>query len=365
LLGGIGALGALSAAGLLAACRDDEGGTSGGGDPNRLNLLTWEGYDLPIPLMRSWQRKEGLEVKASYIASQNDVQAKLVGGKGGFDLSTYNPAYADLYKELGLIAPLEPDKIPNLKLLYPGFGDNPAWHGDGDTLLGVPFTWGSLGITYDSAAIAAPRSWFDLLKPEFKGRIGVPDSPPDILGLATHILGLDVKEITEADKEKIVKLLRQFVEQSAGVSPSYGDMTTRLVSGDAVACFCGWAAMNQYAVDAGSNSVRTVLPKEGSASFSDGYFIPEGAKNTDAAYAWMNHAIVPQVNAQAAENLVGGVTVRGATEFLNPTIRRLYNYANLDQLLAVAPFYSYPPSKSDEFMTIAEWQETWGEIKQV
>src|SRR3712207_8201162 len=46
-------------------------------------------------------------------------------------------------------------------------------------------------------------------------------------------------------------------------SPSFGDVSTRLVAGDAVISFLGWAAINQFARDAGKETVDTVLPEEG------------------------------------------------------------------------------------------------------
>ena len=44
-------------------------------------------------------------------------------------------------------------------------------------------------------------------------------------------------------------------------------------------------------------------------------------------------------------------------------IRSLYPYEDLDGLLERAPFYNNPPVESDEFVTYEEWVETWQEVK--
>ena len=75
--------------------------------------------------------------------------------------------------------------------------------------------------------------------------------------------------------------------------------------------------MNTFAAAAGKDTVKTVVPKEGGFSFCDAYAIPEGADNADTTYAWINEALDPKVNADAAVELVGGVTVRGRAELLD------------------------------------------------
>jgi spermidine/putrescine transport system substrate-binding protein len=163
--------------------------------------------------------------------------------------------------------------------------------------------------------------------------------------------------------DDVADLMSQFVAQSRGVSPSFGDMTSKLVSGDVVACFHGWAAMNTFAADQGVDSIRTNIPSEGSHSFCDSYAIPPTTQNRDAALAWINEALDPVVNAEAAEYLVGGVTVEAAVDNLDEATRSLYPYEDLDGLLELAPLAINPPTESDEFVTFPEWTERWQTIK--
>jgi spermidine/putrescine transport system substrate-binding protein len=330
-----------------------------------VDFLSWEGYDIPGP-MKPWEEANAVKVSATYIGNHDDIQAKIKAGGGSYDLITYYQGYKPLYAQLGILSPLDAAKIPNIANEFPYFQSDVGnfWLEADGTWTGIPWTWGSIGITWDDATLPGGlSSWNDLLDPKFKDKIGLPDDPVGSFTLAAHVLGYDPATVTQEQKTKIVDFLTKIVKQAKSVSPSFGDMTTQLVSGEIVACWQGWAAMNSFAADAGTTTVKTIVPKEGSFSFCDLYAIPTTADNVDTVYSWMNEVLKPDVNAAAAEFLVAGVTVADAVPLLNETTRDLYPYDQLDALLERAPFYNNPPVESDEYVTYSEWVDTWQEVK--
>jgi spermidine/putrescine transport system substrate-binding protein len=366
--------------GLLAACGDDD---DDGGDQaasttsegpakappasGRVDFLSWEGYDIPDPL-KSWKQANDVTVKATYIGNHDEIQTKLkAGGAGaGYDIITYYQGYKPLYQELDILEPLDEQKLPNLKNLFPYFASKEGnfWMDADGTRTGVPWTWGSIGITIDTRRVKSmPTSWLDLLEPEFKGKVAIPDDPVGQFTLAAHVKGFDPSKTTKDDGEEVYDLLSQMAAQSTGISPSFGDATTKMTAGDADVCWQGWAAMNEFAAAAGVDSFETKVPKEGSFSFCDAYALPAGADNVDSSLSWMNESLDPKVNAEAAVVLVGGVTVADAVADLPKDIAGLYAYEDLDALLERSPFYNNPPVESDEFVTFEEVQKRWQEIK--
>jgi spermidine/putrescine transport system substrate-binding protein len=364
--------------GLLAACGDDDDSdqaastTSDGpakapAASGRVDFLSWEGYDIPDPL-KAWKQANDVTVKATYIGNHDEIQTKLkAGGAGaGYDIITYYQGYKPLYQELDILQPLDEQKLPNLKNLFPYFASKEGdfWVDADGTRTGVPWTWGSIGITIDGRRVKSmPTSWFDLLEPQFKGKVAIPDDPTGAWALAAHISGFDPSEVSKDDGEKVFDLLSQVAAQSTGISPSFGDATTKMTAGDADVCWQGWAAMNEFAAAEGVDSFETEVPKEGSFSFCDAYALPSGADNADAALSWMNESLDPKVNADAAVILVGGVTVADAVPELPKNIASLYEYDKLDQLLERSPFYNNPPLESDQVVTFEEVQKRWQEIK--
>ena len=117
--GGAAALGLGLMPTLLAAC--------GGGDEaaapeasGTIDYLSWTGYDIPDP-MKAWKTENAVDVKPTYIANHDDIQAKIKAGGGAYDLITYYQGYKDLYTELDILSTIDTGKIPNTDGLFPVF----------------------------------------------------------------------------------------------------------------------------------------------------------------------------------------------------------------------------------------------------
>ena len=144
-----------------------------------VDYLSWEGYDIPDQL-KAWREANGIKVNATYIGNHDEIQAKIAAGGGTYDVITYYQGYKPLYTELGILSPLDTSKIPNLAGLFPYFQSDVGnfWIDADGTQTGVPWTWGSIGLTWDEATLPGGLgSWYDLLDPKFKNKIGLPDDP--------------------------------------------------------------------------------------------------------------------------------------------------------------------------------------------
>jgi len=330
-----------------------------------IQLMSWEGYDFPAP-MAEWKKANGVEVQATYMGSHDDIQAKILGGGGaGLDLITYGSSYKQLYSALKILKPIDESKLPNLKNLLPFFASNVQniWIDPDGTRTGVPCDWGAVGISYDSSVLKeAPASYDILFDPQYKGKVGMPDDPLGAYGQAARVLGLSSSKMTEDDFKKVTNWLKDLAKQTKGVSASYGDVSSRFIAGDIVLSFLGWAAYKSFAAQAGKTTINTVWPQNGGGlAFSNAYAIPPGADNEDTAYAWINETLRPEVQAEMAKALVGGVVVSGAK--LDPSIANLYPYDKLEEFFVLAPLQEDPPLESDKFVTRQRVLEAWQEVK--
>jgi spermidine/putrescine transport system substrate-binding protein len=363
---------------LLAAC--------GGGDDDEaaapeasgtIDYLSWTGYDIPDP-MKAWKKANSVNVKPTYIGNHDDIQAKIKAGGGSYDLITYYQGYKDLYTELGILTTIDTDKIPNIDGLFTVFKEPDArnlWIEEDGDWTGVPWTWGSIGITWDEARVPGGlSSWDDLLDPKFKGKVAMVNDPLGAFTLTCHILGKDPAALPKDEYSEIRDYLTKMVAQAKTVSPGFTEMTNALVNGEADVCFQGWAYQNYLAAQAGHKTVKTKTPEEGAFSFCDLYAIPSTSDNVETVDAWINQALDPEENARIAEYLVAAVTVEASVDMINADTKALYPYDDLElgdttgerlsKLFEIAPFYGNPPIESDEFVTFSEMQEGWEEIKQ-
>ena len=122
--------------------------------------------------------------------------------------------------------------------------------------------------------------------------------------------------------------------------------------------------MNSFAAAKGDKTVKHVAPKEGSATFCDGFMIPSGAKDTDAVYDYINQAFTPAAQAQEAEALVQAAVVPKAVPLMSKATRALYPYGDIGKVLTkTAPLSGVPVKVPKGYTTVAEWNAAWERFK--
>ena len=356
--------------GLLAACGSStEGGATGGGaaasSGKRLNFLSWQGYDLP-DLMGPWAKEQGYTFKPSFINNHDDIQAKVLqNDEGTYDLVSYYQGYHDLYKQLGILSPLDRDKVPNYEQNMAMFRGQPEgatwWESDGK-LWGVPFNFGTWTLNYNREEMSAPKKWTDLLASKFKNRIAILDDPNGAIVIGGLILGLPVPKLTQAHMDQIIDLFREFRKNSRTIAPSPGDLVNQFSSGEIVAVVPGYSVVTSLARDAGV-PMDYIVPSEGSASFTDAWAIPPGSKSRDAAHAWMNQTLDPKVQAYVAKSLSAGTVQERAVADLAKDVRALYPYKDLAGWFERAPLFDLPPQKEEGILDYAAWIDNWARFK--
>ncbi|MFA5872378.1 MAG: extracellular solute-binding protein [Anaerolineales bacterium] len=331
----------------------------------KLDFLSWEGYDLPT-CMNGWQSAHDVTMSSSYIGDHSEIQAKLTTAQtSGYDLITYYQGYFDLYRdELKIIQPIDRSKISNFGKLYDIFRSQKYWVDDKNQLWGVPFTWGAEGCNFNADKMDAPGSWRDLLKPEFKGKVGMVDDMNGAVIIAGRILGFgeQLPNLTPEQLAEVKALLLEIKSQARGIAPSFGDLTELLVSGEVIVTYPGWAAVNNWAQDRGVN-IQHTIPAEGGFAFIDAFAIPASSDNVETALEWINTAISPEVQACQAVNLSAGVVNPEAVPLLDAKTAALYDYNKINDVFKLAPVYSLPPRESTQYATYEQWLSMWEEVK--
>lgn len=331
----------------------------------KIDFLSWEGYDLPT-CMETWQKDHQATMSSTYIGDHSEIQAKLTSAQTvGYDLITYYQGYYDLYRdELKIIQPIDRKKVPNFDKLYELFRTKEFWVDSKGALWGVPFTWGAEGCNYNPEKTDPPQSWRDLLKPEFKDKVGMVDDMNGAVVIAGRILGFgdQLPNLTKDQLGEVKSLLLEIKKQARGIAPSFGDLTDLLVSGEVVVTYPGWAAVNVWAADRNVKIAHTI-PAEGGFAFIDAFAIPAKSDNVATVVQWINEAIGPKVQACQAAALAAGVVNPEAVPLLDEKTAALYDYNKIEDVFKNAPVYSLPPRKSDQYATYDQWLSMWEEVK--
>jgi spermidine/putrescine transport system substrate-binding protein len=380
--GGVAALALGSLPVLLDACSSDNGGGSTGATcatsasgpvdvtGTTLDFYSWQGYDIPVKPIKDWLKTNDVTLKANYINTHDDITAKFTtgGGKGNYNLSTYEAGWGPLYIQLEIPEVLDPSKVPNFQNAYEVFrtGEAGSWFNVEGKQYAFPFTWGVQGINYQSDAIDAPGSYRDLLEPEFKDKFGITDDPVATVVIGAYVLGIFKADslYTPDQLNQIMDFWKQMKANARLIMPSYGNMGDLLASGEIVAGTPGWAAVNSFAADKGDDAVKHTVPKEGAATFCDAYMIPTDAPDADTAYAFINEALTPEAQAAEAAYLVQAAVIPEAVDLMDPATAALYPYDDIETLLnTTAPLEAIPAQAPAGYANYQDWVKGWEGVK--
>jgi spermidine/putrescine-binding protein len=352
----------LAGAGLLAAtglpARRAEAKTT-------ITWMGWQGYETPIT-SGTFLADNDIDFQPTYIASNEEIITKLqAGGVGNTDLITMYFGYLPLMAEGGLLEPVDASRISAFGDLIPQFTAQDAIKHDGQ-LMGVPWNWGSLPIMYDPAVVTSPpASWFDVMKPEYKGKVAMVDDPlGNLLVWGRTVTGAE--QGTLLSKEQLVKVIDFLIEvktkQARAFFATYGDMADAFARNEVVITTIGWEAVAVWAKGKGK-TITYSIPQEGTGMFMDCLCIPKDCPHPDLVYAMMNHILSPAPQTQFATEQSAGITNLKAVPSLPEELRASYNYGDIDGFMKLARLFPVPPTEPGQYATYEDFLEEYERLK--
>jgi len=259
-----------------------------------LNFMVWEGYTDTL-FAGPFEEACGVKVNATYMGSSDDLVAKLrAGGAETIDLVSPSSDAMTQIIEAGLAQPIALNRIPSYGDLMPSFRDQLMARKD-TLVYGLPWAFGPNPLIYDTIKVSPPPArWADLWDPKYKGKLSMQDDIAT-LWMVAQTLGLD----TPDDRSHLYNLsdaeLEQVKAKALALKPNIrkywataGDMTQLFQGGEIVAGE-GWPLMTAQLRAAGFPAGE-VIPEEGTTAWADHWVITKGARNLDAAYAWLEYA---------------------------------------------------------------------------
>ncbi|WP_082530020.1 ABC transporter substrate-binding protein [Rhizobium sp. Root1203] len=332
-----------------------------------LEVMAWEGYTLESETAE-WRKANNLTMRAAIMSNQDDVTAKIVGSNAvRLDLAEYSNGYNAIYNDLKVLTELDVSKIPNYNKddIYPPFYQGDMWFWDGKQWA-MPWVWGldTIVIRPDLAGGVEVKSYEDLLKPEFTGKLAFLDNPLTVWPQIAKVTGYGPKfpNLTKDELTDCFEKLKPYREQSKVFASSNGDVISLFASGEIAACFCVWSAVP---LETAKQNVTTVsvYPKEGGAVWADAWFIPKTAENIDSAYAFINEALKPEIQASICKTAVAAAVSKKAPALMDAQTKDLFDYDNFDEKFKTLKIYGQPPRTSDKFATYDDWLQVWADFR--
>ncbi len=286
-----------------------------------LRLFNWADY-FAEDTLKQFTAETGIRVIYDLMDSSETLEAKMMAGNSGYDLIFPGDTVAERLMRAGSLQRLDKSRLEHLDEIEPGLRTLQTQYPYSRHAT-VPYTWGSVGITYNAAAIDkrladAPVNSLDLLfKPENAARfadcgISLIDSPDEVLAVALNYLGREPRSGRAADLDAAVALLM-------GIKPYIrkfqSQPVTQLVNGDLCLSlgYSGDMTQAQRAADEAGKAMdfEYRIPREGTTVWMDTMAIPVDAKHPEYAYAFINFVMRP-ANMAAISNFTGYPTSSAA-----------------------------------------------------
>jgi putative spermidine/putrescine transport system substrate-binding protein len=193
----------------------------------------------------------------------------------------------------GLLQPLSVERIPNIKDLMPWVV--PENH------LYVGWSTGLQCLAYNTKFVKTPpTSWRDLWKPEYKGKVVLPNISLSHGLFFIAIVSQMVTGNNLYDTDAAFKELEKLKPDVPTYWTSHDQAAQLLVSGQA--WLTPWVNTRPaYLAKSGAPVDCVMNPKEGSVAFASNIAIPKGAKHLDLAEKYVNLVLSPENQTMAGD----------------------------------------------------------------
>ena len=317
-----------------------------------LNVYNWgqyiaDGSDGSMEVIKEFEaRYPHIKVNYSTYDSNEIMYSKL--SNGGITVDLIIPSdymIARLIQE-DMLLELDFDNIPNYRYIDENFR-NTAY--DPENKYSVPYTWGTVGILYNTKYVdeADVTGWELLWNEKYSGKILTFGNSRDAFGIAQYLLGYDVNTTDKEELQECAELLKkqkpvlqQYVmdeifaimqNEEAWIAPYYaGDCLTMMGENENLAFY---------------------LPEDqGFNLFIDAMCIPTCAKEKEAAELFINFLCDPEIAGANMDWICYGTPLSAAKEYIDPeTVADPVTYPD-ESKLANGSSYAYLPEDITWFM---------------
>jgi spermidine/putrescine-binding protein len=323
-----------------------------------LNFMVWEGYTDTL-FTKPFEDICGVKVNATYMGSSDELVAKMrAGGSQTTDLISPSSDAITQIIQAGLASPLDLNRVPSYGDLMASFRGLSMARKD-SSVYGLPWAFGPNPLIYDTSKVkTTPVSWTELWDKKYRGKLSLQDDIAT-LWMVAQSLGMDNpndrSHIYNLSDEELAKVKARMLELKPNVRKYWataGDMTQLFQSGEVVAGE-GWPLMTATLRSAGFPAGETI-PKEGTTAWADHWVLTSGAKNLDAAYAWLEYASQPFTQKLLADVTNYIVANPAAKNYMSPeqvaTQRDIADYGDK------VNFWQWSPRRD-------KYTEIWNEVK--
>ena len=277
-----------------------------------LNVYNWGEYisdgsegtlDVNAEFEKWYEETYGERVKVVYTtyASNEDMYAKLKSGAAGYDVILPSDYMIARMIDEGMLEKLNFDNIPN----YAGISESfRGLYYDPNDEYSIPFSYGMVGIIYDSSVVdeADVGTWDLMWNEKYTGKILQFNNSRDAFGTAMYKNGIDVNSSDPADWQTALDELKAQKPILQGYVMD--EVFNKMESGEAAVA--AYYAGDYLSMVENNDKLAFYYPTDKDGNFAtnlfvDAYCIPKGAANKELAEIYINFMLSEEIAVANAE----------------------------------------------------------------
>ena len=248
-----------------------------------VNVCSWGEY-IDENLIYQFEEETGIKVNYQTAESNEALYSLLKTGAGDYDVIVPSDYMIARLIAEDMLAELDYSSIPNYEKIdaqYKGLSFDP------ENKYTVPYTWGTLGIIYNTTMVDEPiTSWDAMFDEKYAGNVLMIRNSRDALAAALLDLGYDLNPTDESQIREAYELLASAKEKGVYQAFVMDEVFQKMEGGNAAIAM--YYAGDYLTMLENNPDLAYVVPEEGSNWFVDAMCILKGAQNVEEAHEWIN-----------------------------------------------------------------------------
>ena len=323
-----------------------------------INVYNWgeyisNGTEGSLDVNAEFTARTGIQVNYTTYDTNESMYAKLASGGGDYDVIIPSDYMVSRMIQEDMLAELDFANIPNFQYIDKDF-KNPDY--DPENKYSVPYTWGLVGLFYNTDYVTAEeaQSWSLLWDEKYAGKILMFDNSRDSFGIAMKLLGYSFNTEDEQQWREAADLLVQQVPLVQ--SYAMDQIFQKMESGEA------WIAP-YYSGDAAilveeNDNIAFSVPEEGTNYFVDAICIHKTSTHKAEAEAYINFLCDPEISYENCSYIGYSTPETAAKEMMDPEITENEMYYPSEETIANTEVFINLSDTTNQLL-----DSLWAEVK--
>ena len=318
-----------------------------------INVYNWgmniaDGTDGTMDIIAAFEEKTGIKVNYSTYDSNEVLYSKLKNGGITVDVIIPSDYMIGRLIQEQMLLELNFENIPNFSHVDEQF-KNPDY--DPENKYSVPYTWGTVGILYNTKYVdeADVTGWELLWNEKYAGKILMFDNSRDAFGIAQLMLGYD---INTTDKAQLQACAAKLQEQKPVVQQYVMDQIYAAMENEEAYIGVYYAGDCMLMMESNENLAFYLPQEQGFNLFTDAMCIPSCCQEKEAAELFINFLCEPEISGANMDYICYGSPISEAKQYMEAYLAESEVVYPDQEILDLGSSYLHLPEEIVRYMEV-------------